>query len=218
MVKRRYRLRPSPLDPWRRVAPVSVDGSWRGKPVDRYYIEKFLSEHRSDIHGRALEVADNEYTMKYGTDVTSDILHVSGSATATIVGDLESGTGIPVDAFDCVILTQTLHFIYDYRAALRHLFTSLRPGGVLLCTVPGIAQVSRYDADRWGDYYRFTGQAAVRMLADAGFGQTSVQTYGNVLTASGMLSYLAIEDFTKAELELDDPDYPVIVGMYGMRT
>jgi hypothetical protein len=32
-----------------------------------------------------------------------------------------------------------------------------------------------------------------------------------------MLSYLAIEDFTNADLELDDADYPVIVGMYGMR-
>jgi hypothetical protein len=32
----------------------------------------------------------------------------------------------------------------------------LKPGGVLLATVSGISQISRYDMYRWGDYWRFT--------------------------------------------------------------
>ncbi len=37
----------------RRLTPVSKEfGFERGLPIDRYYIEKFLAEHTSDIQGR----------------------------------------------------------------------------------------------------------------------------------------------------------------------
>jgi SAM-dependent methyltransferase len=216
--KRRYRLRPSPLDPWRRVTPVSPSGSSRGTCVDRYYIERFLADHAGAIRGNVLEIADDSYTTRFGTDVRhADILHVDDSnPRATLVGDLTDPDSIPRERFDCIILTQTLHFIYDFRTALRTLWSALRPGGTLLCTVPGISQVMRYDADRWGDYYRFTTQAASRMLGEAGF-DAEVTSYGNVLTATGMLHFLAIEDYRPEELEANDADYPLIVGMAGRR-
>ena len=37
--------------------------------MDRYFIEQFLAAHRQDIRGRVLEVKDNEYTTRFGTDV-----------------------------------------------------------------------------------------------------------------------------------------------------
>ena len=40
----------------------------RGTPIDRYYIESFLSTHASDIRGHVLEVADNTYTRRFGGD------------------------------------------------------------------------------------------------------------------------------------------------------
>ena len=47
----------------RRVRPISSSfGFDRGKPIDRRYIEDFLSRHAQDITGRVLEVADNAYT------------------------------------------------------------------------------------------------------------------------------------------------------------
>ena len=45
------------------------------------------------------------------------------------------------DAFDCIIFTQTLHFIYDVRLAIQTLHRILKPGGVLLATFPGISQI-----------------------------------------------------------------------------
>jgi SAM-dependent methyltransferase len=216
--KRRYRMRPSPLDPWRRTQPVSPNGGARGTCVDRYYIEQFLSDNAGAIRGNVLEVAEDTYTTRFGSAVErADVLHVDDTnPRATIVGDLTDSKTIPRERFDCIILTQTLHFIYDYRAALETLREALRPGGTLLCTVPGISQVMRYDADRWGDYYRFTTQAATRMLADAGF-DAEVRSYGNVLTATGMLHFLSIEDYRPEELEANDNDYPLIVGMSAKR-
>src|SRR3954452_4001038 len=105
-----------------RTSPISrTFGYDRDGPVDRYYIEGFLGRHRDDIRGRVLEIGDDAYTRAYGgTQVARrDVLHVHpGNPSATFVGDLAGGNDLPSDAFDCVILTQTLQLVYDVRAAL----------------------------------------------------------------------------------------------------
>jgi SAM-dependent methyltransferase len=201
----------------RRTTPVSsVFGYDRGgERIGRYYIDRFLGAHASDIRGRTLEVADNAYTFAYGGSRVqrSDVLHaVPGNSNATIVSDLTSGEGIPDDCFDCIIFTQTLQFIYDVDAVVATLHRVLRPGGVVLATASGISQMSRYDMDRWGDYWRFTTQSA-RMLFERHFSQdgVDVRSFGNVLTAFAVLHGLTVEELTKRELEHDDPDYPVLI-------
>src|SRR4051794_37443694 len=50
-----------------RTAPIStVFGFDRGTPIDRYYIETFLSKNADDIRGRVLEIGDNSYTVRFG--------------------------------------------------------------------------------------------------------------------------------------------------------
>src|SRR5450759_3773496 len=54
-VSRRIRRwgHPARLGVRHRTSPFSeVHGFDRGTPVDRYYIERFLDQHREDIHGR----------------------------------------------------------------------------------------------------------------------------------------------------------------------
>ena len=78
----------------RRVTPVSrIFGLERGRAIDRYYIENFLARHTNDIRGCALEVADNQYTARFGGDrvTRSEVLHVQeGNPKATIVADLSA--------------------------------------------------------------------------------------------------------------------------------
>src|SRR5215217_1849063 len=125
----------------RRLSPVSRDwGFDRGQPIDRYYIDQFLSSHANDVRGRVLEIDNNAYTRAFGGDrvTQSDVLHISDwNPGVTMVGDL---TQLEIDSqlFDCVIVTQTLQLIYDYRAALRTIHRILRPGGVALVTLPAI--------------------------------------------------------------------------------
>jgi SAM-dependent methyltransferase len=202
----------------RRLTPISrVFGLDRGQPIDRYYIEAFLGEHRRDIQGRVLEIGDPTYTRKFGGDqvTRSDVLHAaSGNPRATLVGDLATGQGIPNATFDCVILTQTLPFIYDVQGAIASAYAALRPGGVLLSTFPGISQISRYDMERWGDYWRFTDASACQLFGDV-FGpeNVTVTTYGNVLTACAFLHGLAAHDLKPEELDHHDPDYQVIIAV-----
>ena len=69
------------------------------------------------------------------------LFHARGYDGVT-VADLTDAPEVPSDSYDCVILTQTLHLIFDMSAALRTIQRILKPGGVLLCTVPGISQVA----------------------------------------------------------------------------
>lgn len=206
----------------RRLTPVSkMFGFDRGRPIDRYYIEAFLHAHLGDIRGRVLEIGDNGYTRSLGGDrvVRSDVLHaVQGNPKATLVGDLASGNGIPVNAFDCIILTQTLSVIYDVHGAVSHACAALAQGGVVLATVSGISQISRYDMDRWGDYWRFTDASIRRLFGDV-FGERNIQvrTYGNVLAAAAFLYGLSDAELASSELDCHDPDYQLTITVRAVK-
>jgi SAM-dependent methyltransferase len=206
-------------DPWpnlRSLTPVSrLFGTDRGTPIDRYYIENFLATSAHLIRGRVMEVGDPTYTRQFGSDrVThSDVLHaVAGNRKATLVGDLATGEGIPTAAFDCIILTQVLPFLMDVPGAVRTCARALKPGGVVLATVPGISQISRYDMDRWGDYWRFTSLSAQRLFDNAfPGGVVAVEPFGNVLIATAFLQGMALHEVTQDELDHRDADYEVII-------
>jgi SAM-dependent methyltransferase len=195
------------------LEPVSRRfGFERGKPVDRWYIERFLNAHRADVRGAVLEVAESTYTQWYGDgEVTrSDVLHREGNDDSTLVGDLTTGEGLPQHAYDCFICTQTLPFIYDVHAAVRGMANVLKPGGVLLATVPGMSQVSRDDKRDWGDWWRFTSQGTQRLFEEA-FEHVETEAHGNVLSAAAFLYAYAAEELAEAELEHRDPDYELLI-------
>ena len=211
------RRRPPALGDLRRVTPI--DANWgfeRGTPIDRVYVEEFVGLHAPDIRGRVLEIAAPDYTTRFGHGVERvDILMATeGNPQATIVGDLTDAPHIPSDAFDCAIVTQTLQFVYDVRAALATLHRVLAPGGVLLATVPGITKISPPEDEQFGEWWHYTARSAQR-LAEEAFGAGNVQTrsYGNVLSAAGFLYGLAASDLTPEELGAHDRLYEVIVGV-----
>jgi SAM-dependent methyltransferase len=205
----------------RRITPISeLFGSERGVPIDRYYIERFLVEYSEDIQGRVLEIEDSKYTRQFGRNrvTKADVLHVSeGNPLATFVGDLTSAGQIPSKAFDCVIVTQTLHLIYDVRAALGTLYRILKPNGVLLVTVPGVSQISQ---DQWGKswYWSFTS-LSIRRLHEEFFPAecVEVESHGNVLAATAFLQGIATPELERAELDLRDPHYEVLITVRASR-
>ncbi|CAN5458904.1 hypothetical protein BH10CYA1_BH10CYA1_27480 [soil metagenome] len=211
----------------KRLEPINKDfGFSTGQPVDRFYVELFLEQHSDDIRGCVLEIADNNYTKRFGGSrvVKSEILHVTKNENATLIGDLVTGKNIPSEAFDCIILTQTLPFIYDVKSAIANCHKALKHGGVLLCTVSGISQISRYDMERWGDFWRFTNLSMKQLLSECFKPSTSgsdsdsdsvavtVTTFGNVLTATSLLLGLPSQELQLKEMNHHDDDYQVLIG------
>ena len=202
-----------------RLQPLSrYFGFDRGMPIDRYYIEKFLQQYSANITGDVLEIAEDLYMNKFGTNVTPHILHVNDSVKeATITGDLSDVEKMPENLVDCFICTQTFHCIYNIQDAIRGAYKILKNNGVLLATVTGIGPSSWNDKEEWGDYWRFTTMAAERLFS-ACFPEVVVHGYGNVFAAKASLDGLAVEDIKDtAALDCHDADYPVIIGIFARK-
>ncbi|MDH3639406.1 MAG: methyltransferase domain-containing protein [Gammaproteobacteria bacterium] len=205
----------------RRLTPISRHfGYERGSPVDRYYIENFLEACSTDIKGRVLEIGDNAYTTRFGGSrvITKNVLHVhDNNASAAFVGDLTEAPHIPSDSFDCFILTQTLHLIFDLRAAINTIYRILKPGGVLLATAPGISHLS---VDEWADYWcwSFTPSTLRRLFAETfPENHVSVEQFGNVLASIAFLQGLSTGELTREELDCNDRCYPLLVTVRAVK-
>lgn len=212
--------RPVAADALLRIEPTSRRfGLDRGTPIDRHYIHGFLDRHAGDIRGCVVEIGDDRYSRQFGgSGITeSRILNAENAQSANgISGDLAEPQTLPEDIADCLILTQTLNFIYDHDAAVVGCARLLKPGAVMLGSVAGITQISRHDADRWGDYWRFTEQSLSRLLAERF--DCAVEVHGNLLAARSLLDGLAVEDLPEPGLlDATDPDYPVTLTFRAVR-
>jgi SAM-dependent methyltransferase len=198
-----------------RIKPLSACyGFDRGTPVDRFYIERFLEQNAHLIRGRVLEIGDAAYSRRFGGARVErqDVLHVSDRAPeVTIVGDVATPGTLPAEAFDCIIFTQTLHLIYDMDLAIRELHKSLRPGGVLLATAPGITPIDRREwKETW--FWSLTKYSAKRLFGNVfGEDKIAVEAFGNVFAATAFLHGLALEEIHVDNLLATDESFPVTV-------
>jgi glycosyltransferase involved in cell wall biosynthesis/SAM-dependent methyltransferase len=204
-----------------RVTPFSREfGFDRGGAIDRYYIENFLQRESVSIFGRVLEIGDNSYTLLYGDKkvTKSDILHVDEKNTsATFIGDISNAAHIPDDIFDCIILTQTLHLIYDFKGALKTCHRILKPGGTLLLTVPYITSI---DHDEWNStwYWAFSDKVLKQLMEETFPGGTAeVQSFGNVFVAAAFLYGMGLPEITKEKLDYHDPYFQVIITVKAVK-
>jgi SAM-dependent methyltransferase len=211
--------RPAKLGPERGVEPISRRfGFDRGMPIDRRYIESVLAGHADSIRGTVLEVADDAYTRRFGGERVAAHRVLQNAAhrpsAQALVGDLEHPEALPENGFDCFICTQTYNFVFEIGRAVESSHRLLKPGGVLLATAAAIAPISRYDMDRWGDYWRLT-TASARRLLEPWFGSgIEIGSAGNAFAAGCFVQGLAVEDVADpALLDVVDEDYPVIVTM-----
>jgi SAM-dependent methyltransferase len=197
----------------RRRRPFSKEfGFDRGQPVDRYYIEQFLARHAADVRGACIEVLNDDYTRRFGGAAVTraDILDADpGNARATIVADLSVPDCLPEAAYDCFILTQTIHYLPDPAVGVANAWRALRPGGVLLLTLPAAQRYVAWNGqvvDRWR-----LSPGGLREIVERVTGQTAdVRGYGNLTTTIASFLALAAEELRFDELERHDPEYPIV--------
>ena len=201
----------------RRTDPTSREWGYdRGEPLDRYYIDAFLAGHSSEIRGGVLEVQEDDFTRRFGGPrvTASDVVDLDESnPRATVVADLRHATPLRDAAYDCIILTQTLHVIDDMGAVLRECHRLLKPGGVLLATMPCASRVCLEYGEE-GDLWRMTpGGAGALVERVFGPGHVQCRPYGNVLANVGFLTGAAAHELRESELDILDPYFPALVGM-----
>lgn len=198
----------------RRTRPFSDNyGLERGRPIDRYYIEGFLTREAASIRGDVLEVRNSDYSVRFGgTDATQ--FHVvdidEANPEVTVIADLTVEGSLPEEAYDSIIMTQTLHVTADDEAGFRTLWRSLRPGGTLLFTGPCISKLDN-DTAEW-DHWRYTPMGLrarlAKLLPEAA---VTVEGHGNVLAGAAFLFGISVEELTEAELDINDRRFPLVV-------
>ncbi len=194
----------------RSLKPISRKfGFDRGTPIDRYWIESFLSDHHSDIKGRVLEIGDNRYTKQFGGNAVkqSDVLDVVKNPQATIIADLANVSQVADETFDCIVLTHVLGIVPEYQQALKECYRLLKKNGTLLITVSCFSPVQTHSPSLW----RFSPRGLAYAVGKA-FGEENVQvsSYGNVLSGQMFWVGMSQEEMTKEEIEYRDPEYPCI--------
>ncbi|HEX6737553.1 MAG TPA: polysaccharide deacetylase family protein, partial [Vicinamibacteria bacterium] len=136
---------------------------------------------------------------------------------ATVIADLRRAASIPSDSYDCFILTQTLHVIDDMPAVLAECARILKPGGVLLVTLPCASRVC-LEYGRDGDFWRMT-EAGARRLFERAFpaDHLEIRSHGNVLVSTAFLYGLACHELAPEEFEAADPFHPLLVSVRAVK-
>lgn len=205
--------------PWR-TSPLSRNWGYdRGGPLDRGYIERFVSDHAADIRGVVLEVQEADYTRRFGGPAVerSDVVDLAESNLgATVISDLRAAANIADATYDCVILTQTLHVIAPMTDVVAECYRILKPGGVLLVTIPSVSRVC-LEYGRDGDFWRVT-PAGARQLFEPVFGDgVTVSVFGNSLAGAAFLYGLGPSEIDERDLSVTDIYNPTLVGIRAVK-
>ena len=197
-----------------RATPLARDwGFSRGTPVDRYYINGFLESCAADVRGIVLDVQEADNARRIGGDRVArvDVIDVdAGNPRATVVADLRCAPNVPSGAYDCIVLTQTLHLVDDMPAVVAECERLLRSGGVLLATMPCASRIAN-DYGPAHDHWRVTVPAARRLFAEQFGPNVRVESWGNVAATAAFLYGMAVHELARATLDFQDPHYPLLV-------
>lgn len=198
----------------RRTRPFSDHfGFDRGTPIDRYYVLKFMEEHRHYITGDVLEIQSTAYTKVCGHDVRhSASIDIDPQHGTTYVCDLvHSESVVPSNTYDCFLLPNTLNHLKDVTSSLRQALRIVKPGGVVLATAPTLTPLT----PDFSEYQRFTVAGVRDLVERAPFDcEFTIEGYGNVLAATAALMGVASEELTTEELDVNDPRYPVLITLF----
>jgi hypothetical protein len=139
-------------------------GSNRGTPLDRQLINEFLewSVESIPVPVRTLEFGDTIFTQELFPNSENWIFEyvpdqsVKVERDYALSGDLLCGVEMNVPTFEVIVSTQLLAFTEDPFSAARTLVSLLGINGTIVGTEPQFSPISRFDDNRWGDFFRFT--------------------------------------------------------------
>ncbi|NEO93208.1 MAG: class I SAM-dependent methyltransferase, partial [Moorea sp. SIO3G5] len=197
------------------------NGKLRGKPIVRYYWDRYLDQHLGDIRGRGLEIGTTATIRRFGGQALTqaDAIDVSAhSPEVTVVADLSRADDVSANTYDCFVNQFTMHIIYDVEAALYHSLRILKPGGVLLINFSCVDYYFPDGLDMGTGkplflYHWFTPIGVENLLRRVGVTQAdySSEVYGNLFARIAYQMNMPAEELTNDELQHQDVHYPVLI-------
>lgn len=192
----------------RRMQPISTAGGTdRGVPIYEFYCSTFLGKNRMDL--------SSTLTVTEGGPIGAIGGHEHLAAYVAGGENLE-GDRSENPLYGCIFLKDVLSSVQHPEELLRATYRLLEPDGVLLATAPAMPtknSSSLHTRPRWG----FTAACLSRLAAEHLGPDARVDAYGNVLSATASLYGLAAEELSSKELDLRDPQFPVMLGLRAVK-
>lgn len=139
------------------------------------------------LHGKVLDFGGDSrstYRRFFKGSAEFTLVNFSPESAPDIVHDLEHPLPMASATFDGVLLVNVLEHIYHYQQLLTESARVLKPGGQIVVVVPFLFPVHPSPHDYW----RFTGEALAKILADAGFRDIKVEPLGGGVFSARYLS------------------------------
>lgn len=207
----------------RSVAPLGdLIDTTTSTPIDRYYAMRFLSSCAAEVHGQVLcflSEPDPDRLIVEALETADRQTGETRTRSFTNMSDWDSLESLASGSFQSAICIDALQFAYEPAEALHDFYRILSPNGFFLATVPGISRSRLPRAGAPRPYWRFTN-ASLLQLGESVFDTevVRIRVYGNVLTASALLQGLSAEQLEPFELNHEDPDFQVEIGLSAMKT
>lgn len=186
-------------------------------PIDRYYINKFLKDSFSldgfPSNGTSLEFGEIRYSKFFaGTRYKWLYAKKFSIVDSVVSGDILANNDIKIQ-FDLIVSTQVIPFVSNPDLYMQKVCDLLKPNGVLLLTSPGLGVfTSKYDAERWGDFGRYSMQALINFVPP-GFKISLNRGYGNFNSLRKLNNNVSAFRVRESILLHNEPNEEVIFGL-----
>jgi len=189
-------------------------GHFRGNPVDRYYLDRFIEQIRNEVKGVTLEIGGSKGNRElYGlTNTTSYLTMDLNGEGLDIIGDAHDTQAVEEASLDTVLLFNVLEHCERPWVVVDNIYQWLKPRGQVFCMVPNAQRVHRVPQDYW----RILPDAMTSLFAR--FGRRKLYVYGNPLTTLAAYYGIAAEELSREELDHYHENYPVANCIHAQKT
>jgi len=140
-------------------------------------------------------VTATDYSQEL-VDFTKEMLNQAGFFPDVYQLDLRNAKNL-AENYDTIVCLDVLEHIDDDLIALQNLKNALKPGGVLIISVPALGWLYSHRDEEIGHYRRYNKHELLKKLTDAGFEISTIRFWN----LTGLLPYLISEKLLKISID-----------------
>jgi len=141
-------------------------------------------------------VTATDYSQEL-VDFTRKLLDQTDYCANVYQLDLRETKTLTEENYDTIVCLDVLEHIDNDMIALQNLKNALKPGGVLIISVPALSWLYSYRDEEIGHYRRYNKHELLKKLADAGFEISTIRFWN----LTGLLPYLISEKLLKISID-----------------
>lgn len=169
----------------------NIEAACATTPEWRYFSPDLLAQYQSVepliqsyARGAVIDIGCGYAPFKRVIQSIAVIYHtldVNPAVNADYTEDVQRMYNVPSSKYDLALCLEVLEHVPSTKAALSEIYRILKPGGMLLLSVPFLSRLHNLPHD----YYRFTVNGLNVALEEAGFEVVLVKPRGGILAFLG---------------------------------